>query len=109
MAHYSVLRFLGSAKKALRECERIHYRGERLSRKCEELVHKNSLATPGKKLVRLWKLLEEERMREIVAMRYEAKCYREVKEFIDALPNPAMQTDLRRRYLGGKGEVVNDE
>lgn len=107
--HHSISEFLENSRKALRECKRIHRRVERLSRQCEKLVHKNGLATPGKKLIRLWKLLEEEREREIKAVRYETKCYREVKKFIDALPDPTLQTSLRRLYLGGEEVAVNGE
>lgn len=94
--------FLESAGEALAECKRIQRRVERLSLRCEKLVQQEGLVQPGEKLQELWELLEEERVREIEAVRNEMALYREVEEFINALPDPTSRTILRRRYLDGE-------
>lgn len=102
-----VRRFLESAEEALTECKRIRRRVDDLSTQCEKLVRQNGLAQPGETLQALWKLLEEERIRELEAVRQEMARYREVEEFIARIPDPMGRTILRRRYLDGDGTWVN--
>lgn len=98
----AVRRFLESANEALMECKRLRRRVDKLSIQCEKLVLQKGLVHPGEKLEELWRLLEEERGREIEAVRREMKCYRAVEDFIAALPDPIERTVLRRRYLDGE-------
>lgn len=96
-----VRRFLESAGEALLECKRIARRVEQLSLRCEKLVRSEGVGNPSETLRELWRLLEEERVRETEAVRYEMRRYREVEDFIAALPDPTARTILRRRYLDG--------
>lgn len=97
-----VRHFLESATEALVECERLRRRVNRLSTECERLVRTEGLAHPSETLQELWRLLEEERVREVEAVRHEIQCYHAVEAFIDALPDPMERTVLRRRYLDGQ-------
>lgn len=94
-----VRRFLMSANEALMEYKRIKRRVDRLSLQCEKLVRQGELLRPSERLTELWRLLEEERVREIEAVRHEMERYRAVEDFIAALPDPTARTILRRRYL----------
>lgn len=95
-------RFLESAEEALVECKRIERRVQWLRLQCEKMVRQEGFARPSEELLSLWKQLEEERMREMDAIRTEMAQYRAVKEFIDAVPDPMGRTILRRRYLDGE-------
>lgn len=94
-----VKEFLMSAGEALLEAKRIQRRVDSLRLQCEKLVRQNGLAQPGEALKELWALLEEERVREVEAVRREMACYRAVEDFIATIPDGALRTILRRRYL----------
>lgn len=94
--------FLESANEALLEYKRIRRRTERLSLQCEKLVRSEGVGNPSEALQELWKLLEEERVRETEAVREEMRRYRAVEDFIAAIEDPTCRTILRRRYLEGE-------
>lgn len=93
--------FLESAGEALLEAKRVQRRVAQLSLQCEKLVRADGIANPSPQLQELWMLLEEERVREVEAVRHEMRRYREVEDFIASLPDPTARTILRRRYLDG--------
>ena len=93
--------FLMSAEASLVEAKRMERRVKKLSMECEKRVRQEGLQNPSPALRALWALLEEERVREVEAVRREIALTESVRRKADIVINSTTYSTARL-----KGELV---